>query len=84
MRYFAYLHNVEIGRKLCSFICEKSYEFYEFVRSVPAFGDFVAAPRGGGWRGGPLMWGRWGKGETRKGFYSISINTAHLQPCLEA
>lgn len=30
------------------------------------------------------MWRRWGKGETRKGFYSISINTAHLQPCLEA
>lgn len=40
MCYFAYLHNVEIGRKLCSFICKKSYEFYEFVRSVPAFGDF--------------------------------------------
>lgn len=31
---------MEIGRKLCSFICEKSYEFYEFVRSAPALGDF--------------------------------------------
>lgn len=27
---FAYLHNEEIDRKLCSFICEESYEFYEF------------------------------------------------------
>lgn len=41
MRYFAYLHNEEIARKLCSFICEKSYEFYEFERSVPAACDFA-------------------------------------------
>ncbi len=46
MRYFAYLHNEEIGRKLCSSICEKSYEFYEFERSVPAVCDFAGgSPR---------------------------------------
>ncbi len=45
MRYFAYLHNEEIGRKLCSPICEKSYEFYEFERSVPRDGDFVCCSR---------------------------------------
>lgn len=45
MRYFAYLHNEEIGRKLCSPICEKSYEFYEFERSVPRAGDLACCSR---------------------------------------
>lgn len=75
MRYFAYLHNVEIGRKLCSFICEKSYEFYEFVRSVPAFGDFGGCSPRRPLENGALMWRRWSKGEKCKGFESISIYT---------
>lgn len=73
MRYFAYLHNVEIGRKLCSFICEKSYEFYEFVRSVPAFGDFGGcSPRRGLERGGRSCGGGGAKGKHVKVFIALA------------
>ncbi len=77
MRYFAYLHNEEIGRKLCSFICEKSYEFYEFERSVPAVCDFAGcSPRSPGESGAQAagqmeeIWKRRGEERRRrKGFY---------------
>lgn len=70
---------MEIGRKLCSFICEKPYEFYEFVRSVPALGDFGGCSPRRVLESGALMWTRYRRKEKDiKVFYSISYTTGYI------